>query len=138
MARRLRRARTGNRRALALEPRGDQDAAAAWLCATYENLLQSAAPNPQALDSAADPAANAAWGALWWHALRQDISDVGLRDLLHVLETRRGGAAATMGELQAATSDVLRADMSARFLPWSAATTPVDVPAFNPCNPPAG
>lgn len=117
---------------LAREAQGDAAGAQAWLCGAYNSLAASGAPNPQR-GVEGDPEQAAAWGALWWAALRDTISDAGLRDLLHVLETNLGDAPAGLADVQAATDDVLRGDMSPYFAPWTAAERIEEVPGLSNC-----
>lgn len=117
---------------LAREAEGDAAGARSWLCGSYNSLAAARAPNPQG-GPAGDPEQAAAWGALWWAGLRDTISDAGLRDLLHVLETNLGGAPAGLADVQAATDDVLRGDMSPYFAPWTAAERIEDIEGLAGC-----
>ena len=117
---------------LVREAVGEEAAARSWLCATYLSLEERAAGNP-ALATGGDPQQDAAWGALWWNGLRHELSDVGLRDLLHVLTTRLGTSPASLEDILAAADDVMRRDMKPNFEPWLNARLIGETPAAALC-----
>ena len=117
---------------VAREALGEQAVAAAWLCDTYESLADSGASNP-ALAPGDGAAQNAAWGALWWHGLRNELSDAGLRDLLHILATRQGTSPVRIDDIESAVDDVMRRDMSSIFEPWMTAQLIGETPVAAPC-----
>jgi hypothetical protein len=117
---------------LAREAAGEDTAAQDWLCAVYSSLQANEASNP-GLAPGGDIEQDASWGALWWHGLRNELSDVGLRDLLHILANRQGTSPVSLDDVRAAADDVMRRDMRPIFEPWMTAQIIGETPAEALC-----